>query len=70
MSEKSNSTEIRIDVNYAIELITEIFQAKSCNHYEAKTIAERTSEKKLYSVLGGGDTISLINKFRKTNNCR
>tara|TARA_B100000029_G_scaffold258775_1_gene255398 strand:- start:5063 stop:6244 length:1182 start_codon:yes stop_codon:yes gene_type:complete len=29
----------------------------------AKTIAERTSEKKLYSVLGGGDTISLINKL-------
>ena len=41
MSEKSNNAEIRIDVNYAIELITEIFQAKSCNHYEAKTIAER-----------------------------
>ena len=41
MSEKSNSAEIRKDVNYAIELITEIFQAKSCNHYEAKTIADR-----------------------------
>ncbi len=40
MSERGTS-EIRVDVNYAIELITDIFKAKSCNNYEAKTIAER-----------------------------
>jgi len=40
LSEKNNS-EIRVDVNYAVDLITEIFQAKSCSDYEAKTIAER-----------------------------
>ena len=41
MPEKSKTSEIRVDVNYAIELITDIFKAKSCNNYEAKTIAER-----------------------------
>ena len=41
MSERGKSSEIRVDVNYAIELITDIFKAKSCNNYEAKTIAER-----------------------------
>ena len=41
MSERGKTSEIRIDVNYAIELITDIFKAKSCNNYEAKTIAER-----------------------------
>ena len=41
MSEKSKNSEIRVKVNNAIELITEIFQAKSCSDYEAKTIAER-----------------------------
>ena len=41
MSERGKSSEIRVDVNYAIELITDIFEAKSCNNYEAKTIAER-----------------------------
>ena len=41
MSESGKTSEIRIDVNYAIELITDIFKAKSCNNYEAKTIAER-----------------------------
>ncbi len=41
MSESSKTSEIRVDVNYAIELITDIFKAKSCNNYEAKTIAER-----------------------------
>ena len=41
MSEKGKNSEIRVDVNYAIELITDIFKAKSCNNYEAKTIAER-----------------------------
>tara|TARA_B100001123_G_C15205395_1_gene985027 strand:+ start:191 stop:1372 length:1182 start_codon:yes stop_codon:yes gene_type:complete len=40
----------------------------SFGSYEiAKTIAEQTSNKKLYSVLGGGDTISLINKFNLFN---
>ncbi len=40
----------------------------SVGSYEiAKTIAEQTSNKKLYSVLGGGDTISLINKFNLFN---
>jgi uncharacterized oxidoreductase len=38
---ENNNSEIRVDVSYAIELITEIFQAKSCSDYEAKTIAER-----------------------------
>ena len=41
MSEINNNSEIRINVKYAVELITEIFQAKSCSDYEAKTIAER-----------------------------
>ena len=41
MSERGKTSEIRVDVNYAIELITDIFRAKSCNNYEAKTIAER-----------------------------
>ena len=41
MSERGKTSEIRVDVNYAIELITDIFEAKSCNNYEAKTIAER-----------------------------
>ena len=41
MSERAKTSEIRVDVNYAIELITDIFKAKSCNNYEAKTIAER-----------------------------
>lgn len=41
MSEKSRDSEIRVRVKDAIELITEIFQAKECSDYEAKTIAER-----------------------------
>ena len=41
MSERGKTSEIRVDVNYAIELITDIFKAKTCNNYEAKTIAER-----------------------------
>ncbi len=41
MSERGKSSEIRVDVNYAVELITDIFKAKSCNNYEAKTISER-----------------------------
>ena len=41
MSERGKTSEIRVDVNYAIELITDIFKAKSCNNYEAMTIAER-----------------------------
>ena len=41
MSEKSRDSEIRVRVKNAIELITEIFQAKECSNYEAKTIAER-----------------------------
>ena len=41
MSESGKTSEIRVDVNYAVELITDIFKAKSCNNYEAKTIAER-----------------------------
>ena len=40
---ENKSSEIRIKVSRAIELITEIFQAKSCGDYEAKTIAERLS---------------------------
>ena len=43
MSEKSRDSEIRVRVKDAIELITEIFQAKLCSDYEAKTIAERLS---------------------------
>ncbi|MDC0530968.1 malate/lactate/ureidoglycolate dehydrogenase [Alphaproteobacteria bacterium] len=41
MSEKSKNSEIRVKVKDVIELITEIFQAKACSDYEAKTIAER-----------------------------
>ena len=41
MSNKNNNPEIRVKVKDAIELISEIFQAKACNDYEAKTIAER-----------------------------
>ena len=41
MSEKSRDSEIRVRVKDAIELITEIFRAKECSDYEAKTIAER-----------------------------
>ena len=41
MSERGKTSEIRVDVSYAIDLITDIFKAKSCNNYEAKTIAER-----------------------------
>ena len=41
LSEKSKSSEIRVKVKDAIELITEIFKAKACSDYEAKTIAER-----------------------------
>jgi len=41
VSENSKISEIRIRVKDAIELITEIFKAKSCSDYEAKTIAER-----------------------------
>ena len=40
---ENNSSEIRVKVSYAIALITEIFQAKLCSDYEAKTIAERLS---------------------------
>ena len=40
---ENKSLEIRVKVSHAIELITEIFQAKSCGDYEAKTIAERLS---------------------------
>jgi uncharacterized oxidoreductase len=41
LSEKTRDSEIRVRVKDAIELITEIFQAKECSDYEAKTIAER-----------------------------
>ena len=41
MTENIKRAEIRVDVQHAIELITDIFKAKSCNNYEAKTIAER-----------------------------
>jgi len=41
LSEKNKNSEIRVKVKDAIELISEIFQAKSCSDYEAKTIAER-----------------------------
>ena len=43
MSEKSTNAEIRVDVNYANDLITDIFKAKSCNDHEARTIAQRLS---------------------------
>ena len=41
MTENIKRAEIRVDVQHAIELITDIFKAKSCNDNEAKTIAER-----------------------------
>ena len=41
LSEKNRNSEIRVKVKDAIELISEIFQAKSCGDYEAKTIAQR-----------------------------
>jgi uncharacterized oxidoreductase len=41
VSNKNNNPEIRVKVKDAIELISEIFQAKECSDYEAKTIAER-----------------------------
>ena len=41
MPAENINSEIRIKVKDAILLITEIFQAKSCSDYEAKTIAER-----------------------------
>ena len=41
MTENIKRVEIRVDVQHAIELITDIFKAKSCNDNEAKTIAER-----------------------------
>ena len=41
MSDKSKDSEIRVKVKNAIDLISEIFQAKECSDYEAKTIAER-----------------------------
>ena len=41
MTENIKRAEIRLDVQLAIELITDIFKAKSCNDNEAKTIAER-----------------------------
>ena len=41
MTENIKRVEIRVDVKHAIELITDIFKAKSCNDNEAKTIAER-----------------------------
>ena len=34
----------------------------------AKAISQRTIEKKLYSVLGGGDTVSVVNKIKLINN--
>ena len=43
MSEKSTNAEVRVDVNYANDLITDIFKAKSCNDHEARTIAQRLS---------------------------
>ena len=43
------NSEIRIKVKDAIQLITEIFQAKSCSDYEAKTIAERLCGCLLYT---------------------
>ena len=41
MTKDIKRAEIRVDVQHAIELITDIFKAKSCNDNEAKTIAER-----------------------------
>ena len=41
MTENIKRVEIRVDVQHTIELITDIFKAKSCNDNEAKTIAER-----------------------------
>jgi uncharacterized oxidoreductase len=41
LTENIKRAEIRVDVQHAIELITDIFKAKSCNDNEAKTIAER-----------------------------
>ena len=41
VSDKNKNSEIRVKVKDAIELISEIFQAKSCSDYEARTIAER-----------------------------
>ena len=41
MTENIKRAEIRVDVQHAIELITDIFKAKSCNDNEAKKIAER-----------------------------
>ncbi len=41
MTENMKRAEIRVDVQHAIELITDIFKAKSCNDNEARTIAER-----------------------------
>ena len=41
MTENIKRAEIRVDVQHAIKLITDIFKAKSCNDNEAKTIAER-----------------------------
>ena len=41
MTENIKRAEIRVDVQHAIELITDIFKAKSCNDNEARTIAER-----------------------------
>jgi uncharacterized oxidoreductase len=41
LTETIKRAEICVDVQHAIELITDIFKAKSCNDNEAKTIAER-----------------------------
>jgi len=41
LTENIKRAEIRVDVQHAIELITDIFKAKSCNDNEARTIAER-----------------------------
>jgi len=41
LTENMKRAEIRVDVQHAIELITDIFKAKSCNDNEARTIAER-----------------------------
>ena len=37
VSDKNKNSEIRVKVKDAIELISEIFQAKSCSDYEART---------------------------------
>ena len=34
----------------------------------AKEIAKKSNENKLYSVIGGGDTVSVINKINLFNN--